>query len=185
VSYSAVGIILKFKLDAVKAEELFILLCQRVLGFLDNSYKSFLVKILEGNNYRQSAHKLGNKAVLNYVVSDNVLINASLHLFLLGALFGIKLPYDAEDIAPTDEVTDVTETEAPVDDEKQEDNDNVGDVPVEDDENTVDDGVADDVPQDSAPTDIVEDEADDSADTDVAEPTEDETTATEGDVENA
>lgn len=107
-------------------------------------------------------------------------------VLIVGALFGIKLPYDAEDVAPTDEVTDVTETEAPVDDEKQEDNDNVGEVPVEDDENTVDDGVTDDVPQESAPTDIVEDEADNSGDTDVAEPTEDETVdATEGDVENA
>lgn len=106
-------------------------------------------------------------------------------VLIVGALFGIKLPYDAEDISPTDEVTDVAETETPVDDEKQEDNNDVVQAPVEDDENTVDDGVTNDEPQDSTPTDTDNEVVDNSAETDVAEPTEDETSATEGDVENA
>lgn len=106
-------------------------------------------------------------------------------VLIVGALFGIKLPYDAEDISPADEVTDVAETEAPIEDEKQEDNNDVVQVPVEDDENTVDDGVTNDEPQDSTPTDTDNEVVDNSAETDVAEPTEDETSATEGDVENA
>ena len=106
-------------------------------------------------------------------------------VLIVGALFGIKLPYDAEDIAPTDEETNVTETETPVVDETQEDDDNVVQAPVEDDENTVDDGVTNDEPQDSTPTDTDNEVVENSAETDVAEPTEDETSATEGDVENA
>jgi hypothetical protein len=104
-------------------------------------------------------------------------------VLIIGAIFGLEMPYDAEDVLPTDEAT--KPTEAPVVDETQEDNDDVVQVPVEDDENTVDDGVVDDVPQDSAPTDTEQEDVDNSAETDVAEPTEDETSATEGEVENA
>lgn len=101
---------------------------------------------------------------------------------LIGALFGINVPYEVKDIIPED-TTNVeiehTQVETP-----SSDNGNV-EVPVEDETNT-DDGVTEDVPQDSTPTeDTMEESVDNSADTEVAEPTEDETTATEAEVENA
>ena len=104
-------------------------------------------------------------------------------VLIIGAIFGLEMPYDAEDVLPTDEAP--KPTEAPVVDETQEDNDNVVQAPVEDDENTADEGVTDEAPQDSTPTDEETEDVDNSADTTVAETTEDETTATEGDVENA
>ena len=100
---------------------------------------------------------------------------------LIGALFGLDVPYEVEDVIPED--TTNVEIETTVDENENGDNADT-DVPVEDTENT-DDGVIDDVPQDSTPTDTETEDVDNSVDTEVAEPTEDETTATEGDVENA
>ena len=100
---------------------------------------------------------------------------------LIGALFGIKVPYEVKDIIPED--TTNVKIEQPQVETPSSDNGNV-EVPVEDETNT-DDGVTEDVPQDSTPTEDTEENVDNSADTEVAEPTEDETTATEGDVENA
>lgn len=101
---------------------------------------------------------------------------------LIGALFGINVPYEVKDIIPED--TTNVEIETTVDENANGDNAD-GKVPVEDTENTNDQGVTEDVPQDSTYADTEKENVDNSADTTVAEPTEDETTATEGDVENA
>ena len=104
-------------------------------------------------------------------------------VLIVGALFGINLPYDAEDIVAPDEVTTIPQDNT--NDEKQEDNNGVVEVPVEDDDNTVDEGVVNEIPQVSTPTEVQTENVDNSADGEVAEPTEDNKTATEGDVENA
>lgn len=103
-------------------------------------------------------------------------------VLIVGAMFGFKVPYEMDEVIleDTNEVVDNADnaTEAPT-------NDNDVEVPVEDDNDT-EDGVVEDVPQDSAPTDEKTDDVDNSADVEVAEPTEDNKTATEkGDVENA
>ena len=125
-------------------------------------------------------------------------------VLIVGTLFGIDLPIQTDTVPPQTDVgtntpADTTQPQAPTEDAPVVDTpvvdaptvetptDNVADVetPVED--NTVkDDGVTNDVPQDSAPTETVTEVVDNSAETEVAEPTEENnTTATEGDVENA
>lgn len=112
---------------------------------------------------------------------------------LIGAFFGLDVPYDVEDVVPNETTTAETtappadETTAPTEDQKPADDENADvEVPVEDVVDTEDSATQDDVPQDSTPTEDNDENVDNSVDTEVTEPTEDENTVTEeGDVENA
>ena len=66
------------------------MLIESVFGLLKYSYKRRLVKIVKRDYNGKSADKLGNYAVLDYVVSYNVLVNTALNLFLCGDLLGRK-----------------------------------------------------------------------------------------------
>ena len=63
---------------------------KRVFRLFYNSDECFLVEIFKSDDNGESADKLGNDAVFYYVVSDNVLINAALNLFLFRAFICVE-----------------------------------------------------------------------------------------------
>src|SRR5260221_5844431 len=59
---------LEGELHLLEAEQLRVLLRERVLGLLENPHQRFLVQPLEGNGHREAAHQLGDEAEAEQVV---------------------------------------------------------------------------------------------------------------------
>ena len=59
-----------------------VLIYKRIFWSGQYACKRIFVKVGEGNDYRNSSDKLGNKSVFDDIVSDNVLIYSALYALL-------------------------------------------------------------------------------------------------------